>query len=224
MDERQSRIQEDLRGLLDGEVRCDDLFLQLYASDASVYQIRPLGVVLPKTTADVAACAKYAHQNQLTLHARGAGTGLVGGSLGSGLVIDFSRHMRRVLNTESDRVRVQPGLALERLNTHLAMHGRHFGPDPAMSHVTTMGSVAAVDGSGSHWLKHGSMRSHLLEVEAVLSDGAVIRLGREDLGATRAEPGDQRKRDLVESLTRLLQRHGALIASKQTTQTPNCSG
>lgn len=224
MDERQSRIQEDLRGLLDGEVRCDDLFLQLYASDASVYQIRPLGVVLPRTTADVAACAKYAHANQLPLHARGAGTGLAGGALGPGLVVDFSRHMRRVLSTESDRVCIQPGLALERLNTHLAMHGRQFGPDPAMSHVTTMGSVAAVDGSGSHWLKYGSMRDHLIEVEAVLSDGVVVRLGREAVRSPHFEPGGERKRDLVEGVGQLLAQNADLIADKQSTKTPNCSG
>src|SRR5687768_10320383 len=104
MDQARQRIQDDLRGLVRGDVRCDDLFVQLYASDASIYQIKPLGVVRPRSTADVAACVQYASEQRIPIHARGAGTGLAGESLGGGLVIDFSRYMRRVLRTEADHV------------------------------------------------------------------------------------------------------------------------
>src|SRR5215218_4322865 len=97
MDEQRARIQDDLRGLLTGAVRADDVFLQLYASDASVYQIKPLAVVLPRSTDDVVATVKYAAANNLPVHARGAGTGLAGESLGSGLVVDFSRYLRRIV-------------------------------------------------------------------------------------------------------------------------------
>ena len=156
MDEQRSRIQEDLRGLVTGEVRCDDVFLQLYASDASLYQIKPLGVIRPRSMADVAAALRYARDHSIPIHAHGAGTGLAGESLGPGLVLDFSKYFRRVLAMGSDWVRVQPGVVLERLNDELAVSGRHFGPDPAMSHVTTMGSVVAIDAVGRHWLKYGS--------------------------------------------------------------------
>ena len=95
MDPERQRIQDDLRGLVRGDVRCDDVAVQLYASDASIYEIRPLGVVRPRSTADVVACVRYAAEKRLAVHARGAGTGLAGESLGRGLVFDFSRYMRR---------------------------------------------------------------------------------------------------------------------------------
>ena len=78
MDQERERIQADLRGLLKGEVYCDDIFLQMYASDASIYEVKPLAVVRPRSTADVLACVQYAAENELPLHARGAGTGLAG--------------------------------------------------------------------------------------------------------------------------------------------------
>ncbi|MEO1065672.1 MAG: FAD-dependent oxidoreductase, partial [Actinomycetota bacterium] len=127
MDVERQRIEEDLRGLLKGEVRCDDLFVQLYASDASIYQVQPLGVVRPRNTDDVLATVRYAAANDLPVHPRGAGSGLAGGALGPGLVIDFSRHMRRVLSEDEQTVRVQPGVSLAALNRQLARRGRVFG-------------------------------------------------------------------------------------------------
>src|SRR3990172_740271 len=97
LDQQRERIQDDLRGLVAGEVRCDDVFLQLFASDASIYEIKPLAVVCPRSTADVAACVQYAADKRLPIHARGAGTGVAGESLGSGIVLDFSTHLRRVI-------------------------------------------------------------------------------------------------------------------------------
>ena len=110
MDQERQRIQDDLRGRLDGEVRCDDLMLQLYANDASIFEIRPLGVVRPRGVSDVVACVKYAAENGIPLHARGAGTGLAGESLGPGLVIDFSHGMRRILEINESTARIQPGV------------------------------------------------------------------------------------------------------------------
>ena len=211
MDQQRERIQEDLRGLVSGEVRCDDVFLQLYASDASIYQIVPLGVVRPRTPADIAAVIQYAQENHLPIHARGAGTGLAGESLGPGLVLDFSSHFRRILRTDPASVRLQPGVVHERLNHHLRLHGRQFGPDPAMSHVTTMGSVVALDASGSHWLKYGSARRHVLSLQIVLADGSVMEAGQEPLQAGVNLDADPRKRDLVNQLVRLLARNEEVI-------------
>ena len=128
MDQERQRIQDDLRGLVKGDVRCDDVFVQLYASDASVYQIRPLGVVRPRNTADVVACVQYAAEKRIPVHARGAGTGLAGESLGPGLVLDFSRYMRRILRVDADRVRVQPGVVHGQLNQHLRTIGTIVWP------------------------------------------------------------------------------------------------
>ncbi len=181
MDERRSQIQEDLRGLIAGEARCDDIACQLYASDASLYQIRPLGVVRPRTTADVVACVEYASRRDISLHARGAGTGLAGESLGSGLVLDFSRFMRRMIWASGDSVRVQPGLVLGVLNKQLAARGQMFGPDPAMSQVTTIGSVMAIDAAGSHSLKYGSASHYVTSMQVVLADGTVLEVSQEPL-------------------------------------------
>src|SRR5688500_1169884 len=181
MDPEQQRIQEDLRGLLKGEVRCDELFTQLYASDASIYELRPLGVVRPRSLDDVVATVRYAAENHLSIHARGAGTGLAGESLGRGLVLDFSRYFRRIVADDGDRVRVQPGVVLSSLNRILARTGRLFGPDPAMRNVTTMGSAVAIDAGGSHWPKYGSTRQHVVELEIVIVDGEVLRVARHPL-------------------------------------------
>jgi FAD/FMN-containing dehydrogenase len=87
MDPEKQRIEEDLRGVLRGDVRCDDLFTQLYSTDASVYEIRPLGVVRPRSVRDVVATVEYAAENNIPLYPRGAGTGLAGESLGRGIVV-----------------------------------------------------------------------------------------------------------------------------------------
>ena len=176
MDVEQQRIEEDLRGQISGEVRCDDLFVQLYSSDASIYEIPPLGVVRPRNIEDVVATVRYAVANNITLHPRGSGSGLAGESLGKGLIVDFSRYMRRVLEISGDTARVQAGVVLDQLNLKLAEQGRVFGPDPAMSKVTTMGSVVAIDASGSHWPVYGSARRHVRSLQVVLASGDVVEL------------------------------------------------
>ena len=110
MDPQRQRIQEDLRGLIAGDVRCDDVFLELYSTDASIYQIRPLGIVRPRSTEDVAACLRYCSQNQIPLHPRGAGSGLAGESLGAGLVLDCSTYLRSILSIDEGSARLQPGV------------------------------------------------------------------------------------------------------------------
>jgi FAD/FMN-containing dehydrogenase/Fe-S oxidoreductase len=224
MDEQRARIQDDLRGLLAGDVRCDDVFLQLYSTDASLYQIKPLGVVLPRSTDDVVATVRYAAANQIPLHARGAGTGLAGESLGPGLVIDFSKHLRKILRIEDDRVRVQPGVVLERLNSQLRQHRRCFGPDPATSQMTTMGSVVAIDAAGSHWLRYGSARQHVISLQVVLADGTLLELGRESFANSASVDDQPRRRDLVEGLRHLLWRNSDLIRRKQPDSRVNRSG
>ena len=109
MDVERQRIEEDLRGQIAGEVRCDDLFVQLYASDASIYEIAPLGVVRPRTVDDVVATVRYATANKIPLHARGSGSGLTGGALGRGLVVDFSRYMRRIIELNDHTAPVSSG-------------------------------------------------------------------------------------------------------------------
>ncbi len=245
MDPERQRIQDDLRGLVAGDVRCDEVFLQLFASDASIYQLPPLAVVRPRNTADVAAIVKYAAEMRLPIHARGAGSGLAGESLGRGLVVDFSRHMRRILRTEAESVRVQPGVVHALLNQHLQSFGRVFGPDPANSTVTTMGSVIALDASGSYWLKYGSARRHVESLQIVLADGTVLEVGKEAVDSDNAavapesngngaaatngksaigDTANDAKRNLVNRLAAILRRDANIIAAHQPKSLVNRSG
>lgn len=235
MDADAQRIEEDLRGVLQGDVRCDELFTQLYASDASIYELRPIGVVRPRSVDDVVATVRYAAENHLPLHARGAGTGLAGEALGRGLVVDFSRYFRRIQADQGDRIRVQPGVVLDSLNRYLARTGRLFGPDPAMRNVTTMGSVVAIDAGGSHWPRYGSARAHAVELEIVLADGTVMQVGRhpvdsllreegEILQDTEADAAHRRREELIHSVASLIQRHARTIVNSKPQSLVNRSG
>ncbi len=222
MDQQRERIQDDLRGLLAGEVRCDDLTLAMYSGDASVYEIQPLGVICPRGVADVAACVRYAAENDLSIHPRGAGSGLAGGALGPGLVLDFSRHMRRILHTEEGTARVQSGVVLASLNKQLAAHGHRFGPDPANASVTTMGSVVALNASGSRFLRFGAAGDYVRSLQVVLSDGEIVELGRDSLGAIGDDESSRRRSQLTADLAAvLLEHHETIVEHQPATRVPS---
>ena len=224
MDSDRLRTEEDLRGQLAGDVYCDPLHLQLYASDASVYEIAPLGVVRPRNTNDVAATVRYAAENQIPLHARGSGSGLAGESLGRGLIIDFSRYMTRIVQVQETSVRVQAGVVLDQLNRALARQRRCFGPDPANSSVSTMGSVLALDASGSHRLVYGSARSHILEVEAVLASGKTASLALHAPSSTAVDRDRDPAGYLAAGVDRLLRRYEKEIAAEKQRHAANRCG
>ncbi|MCO8124301.1 FAD-binding protein [Stieleria sp. TO1_6] len=166
------RIQDDLRGIVRGDVLCDPLSTMLYASDASIYEIQPVGVVRPRSTADVVALVQYAGEQDLSIQPRGSGSGVAGESIGPGLVVDFSRYMRRMqIDPTDSTVNVQAGLTLAELNRNLAPLGRWFGPDPATRSITTMGGVLATNASGSHYLRSGSARDNIESLRIVTVDG-----------------------------------------------------
>ncbi len=175
MDPDRARIQADLAGQIDGQVRCDDLFLQMYASDASIYQIRPIGVVRPTHVEDVVACVKYAAENDLAIIPRGSGSNVVGSCLGKGLILDFSYSMRRLESVDRETVTVQPGLVLADLNQELRDHGRSFSADPPTRSFTTIGGLLARNSSGSHWAKNGSPAEKVVSLEMVMADGERVK-------------------------------------------------
>lgn len=212
VDDRPRRIAEDLTGVLNGEIRCDAVTTAVYSSDASLYQIRPLGVAFPKDAEDVRLLARYAAEQNLPLVPRGAGTNVAGGAVGAGIVVDFSRHMTRVLADGGDTIRVEPGVVLERLNHRLRPSGRYFAPDPATATVTTLGGMIATNAAGSHSVLVGTTRDHVRSIEAVLADGASFEAGLEARPA--AGHGDA-KWPIVDRLTRLLAEHADLIESKR---------
>nr|MBP9004585.1 FAD-binding oxidoreductase [Candidatus Hydrogenedentota bacterium] len=133
------------------EVRGDDLTRALYATDASIYQVLPKGVAFPRTSADVAGLVRAAGEAGVSLVARGAGSGLAGGAVGEGIVVDFSRHMNRIIGFDRDRgeIRVEPGVVLDTLNTYLRPFGLQFGPDVATSSRATLGGMIGNNSSGA---------------------------------------------------------------------------
>lgn len=240
MNELQTRIIEDLAGLLRGEVRCDDVALAMYASDGSLYQIPPLGVVYPLDREDVIALARYAAEKELPLIARGAGTGLAGESLGRGLVVDFSRHMRNILEIGENTVRVQPGVVCSQLNAALRERGRYFPPDPSGAAVTTVGSMLALDAAGSHSVRVGSTRDHVRSLEVVLAGGDCFEIGIERLGDSNGNgagtgsgmhaipysdaASSPRRKSIIEQLATLLRDNAPLIAKHQPPRIRNRAG
>ncbi len=184
------RILDDLRGFVKGELHFDDISRALYSTDASIFQVKPLGVVVPRDEEDVQALAKYCGENGVSLVARGAGTGVAGEALGSGLVVDLSRHFRAIVDVGSDTVRVQPGVVYRDLNARLAQTGRRFAPDPASGHVCTIGGMLANNASGAHALRHGYTRDHVVCLRAVLDSGEAVALGKEPIVGQAALPVD----------------------------------
>lgn len=179
MDTERLRVQDDLRGIVGDDVFCDPVMAQVYASDASIYQVPPLGIVRPRSIASVIATVQYAAANELSIHPRGGGSGCAGESLGGGLILDFSSYMRRVsILPDESRVTVQSGAMLAEVNRTLKPLGRWFGPDPVNRSITTMGSVLATNGSGSHYLRSGSARDTIESMRVVTIDGELVELSR----------------------------------------------
>ncbi len=174
MEELRQRIAEDLSDLLEGEIHTDEVTCALYATDASIHEIMPVAVVQPRTAADVEALSAWASDNEVPVIPRGAGTGLAGGALGRGIVVDFSRHMHKVIEVGPDFVRVEPGVVHADLNRILRNQGRCVIPSTSRSASTTIGGMLAVDAAGAHAFRVGSMRDHVMEVECVLMGGQRI--------------------------------------------------
>src|SRR5215472_2402174 len=161
------------------EIAFDNLTRQLYATDASIYQVEPVAVAFPRNTRQAIALVQAAEQAAVTVIPRGAGTGLVGGALGEGLVIDFSRYNRLITDLDLERrtVRVGPGVILDQLNYFLRPHGFWFGPDVATSSRATLGGMIANNSSGAHAPVYGVTADHVAELEVVLADGRAIAVG-----------------------------------------------
>ena len=161
MHEQRQRIVEDLSGVFAGELAVDALSVAMFASDASWYQIEPLGVAFPKDRDDVVALAKYAAEKKIPLIPRGAGSSVTGGALGRGLIVDCSRHLTKIEQIGPDTVRVQAGVVLDDLNRVLRERGQYFPPDPSNPAITTIGSMLATDAAGSRSMRVGSTRDHV---------------------------------------------------------------
>jgi FAD/FMN-containing dehydrogenase/Fe-S oxidoreductase len=161
------------------DVRFDNLTRQLFATDASIYQIEPIGVAFPRSASQASAVIKVAADENISLTPRGAGTSLVGNSIGEGLIVDFSRYNRQITDLDLERrtVRVGAGVVLDQLNAFLKPHGFCFGPDVATSSRATLGGMIANNSSGAHVPVYGTTADHVVSTEIVLADGRILNVG-----------------------------------------------
>lgn len=182
----------------DCEVAFDNLTRQLYATDASIFQVQPWAVAFPRNGREAASVIRAAADAGVPVIPRGAGTSLSGGPLGEGLIIDFSRHNRQItdLNLENRTVRVGSGVVLDQLNAFLKPHGYCFGPDVATSSRATLGGMIANNSSGSHVPYYGVTADHVNALEIALADGSL----------EQANTLAQR-----ESLAKLVREHAAAV-------------
>ena len=208
-----ARLREDFRNQFRGDLRLDDISRRLYSTDASLFQIEPLGVVAPRDEVDLGFIVRYAKENGLSLVPRGAGTGLAGESLGAGLVVDTSVYFRSILETGEARVRVQPGVVLRQLNAHLAETGRRFAPDPASRASCTIGGMLGTNASGGKCAIHGYTRDHVAALSVVWDDGSSERLDRLPISA--AAPDLARTAEIRLGVKTLFDANAALIQASQ---------
>ncbi len=181
------RQLQELAKSLEGSLHFDDLMRTIYATDASVYREMPLAVAYPKTTADIVRLVHFARQQNTSLIPRAAGTSLAGQCVGSGIVVDVSKYMTKILevNKEEGWVSVQPGVVRDELNAYLKPYNLFFGPNTSTANRAMIGGMVGNNSCGSYSIVYGTTREHTLEVKAVLSDGSEVHFKALDKASFR---------------------------------------
>jgi FAD/FMN-containing dehydrogenase/Fe-S oxidoreductase len=210
---QREQIRDDLKGVIKGEVLFDDLSRVLYSTDASLFEVQPLGVVVPRDEEDLQTLVRFAGEHQVPLVPRGAGTGLSGEALGIGIIVDLSPHFRGILEFGDATVRVQPGVVYRELARQLAAVGRRLGPDPAHEECT-IGGMIATNASGARALRYGYLRDHIHSLRVVLDSGDLATLQRHPRFATTDEPLG-RLEDIVSSVFTLVHENAAVIREER---------
>lgn len=198
---------------IEGEVRFDAFTRGRYATDASIYQIEPIGVVVPKTEADIARIVQICAAAGVPVLPRGAGTSQCGQTVGEAVVVDVSPTLHRVLELDAaaKRVTVEPGIVLDRLNEILKRHGLFFPVDVSTSSQATLGGMAGNNSCGARSIRFGTMRDNVRAIDATLADGSAMRFGALDGTNAALAPG---QRAMVSSLIELGRAHADEISQR----------
>jgi FAD/FMN-containing dehydrogenase/Fe-S oxidoreductase len=212
-----SDIAAELAKRLEGDVHFDRTSRMLYSTDASMYQIEPIGVVVPRHKGDVQAVIEIANRFSVPVLPRGGGTSLAGQTVGHAIVLDFSKYMQNVLEVNREELwcRVQPGLVQDELNAYVRPMGLQFGPDTSTSNRATIGGMIGNNSAGAHSLTYGKTLDHVLDLTVLLSDGTEVVL--KDLTAESLE--DKRRAETLEGriyreIGRLAQEHRSEILAR----------
>ncbi len=208
-----SRLAARLGAEIEGEVLFDPFERGRYSTDASIYQIEPIGVVRPRSVADVQAAMAIAREEGVPVLPRGGGTSQAGQTIGEALVLDCSAHLDRILEIDAAnrRARVEPGVVLGRLNARLRRDGLMFPVDISTASRATLGGMAANNSCGSRSIRYGNMVHNTHAIEAILADGSRHRFARMpgNLGSGGGTPGYI---DLVRRLRAIAERERDAIA------------
>ena len=202
---------------IDGEVRFDGYSRMLYSTDASPYQIQPLGVVIPRSADDVQATIALATQQHVPVLPRGGGSSLAGQCVGPAVVIDMSKYMDRILalDEEARTVTVQAGISVGTLNRTLAPLGLMLGPDPASADRATIGGSIGNNATGSHSILYGMMADNVIETSVVLSDGSATCFGPVDPRDLESRGrGTSLEAAIYRETSRIVRAHGEQILER----------
>jgi FAD/FMN-containing dehydrogenase/Fe-S oxidoreductase len=196
-------VQSSTLAAAECEIAFDDLTRELYATDASLYQLQPAAVAFPRSAQQARSIITAAADASVPITPRGAGSGLSGGAIGDGLIVEFYRYNRQItdLNLEARTVRTGAGVVLDQLNAFLKPHGFCFGPDVATSSRATIGGMIANDSSGARVPVYGTTADHVVSQELVLADGRIEQIG----------PGHDAMQAERELIANLIANHAAEI-------------
>ncbi len=216
--ESQTRaIEQELRKHVEGEVKFDDFSRVLYSTDASIYQMKPVGVVIPRHKDDVLAVVDVARRTGVPILPRGGGTSLAGQTVNHAIVIDFSKYMDGLLevNASEQWARVQPGIVLDTLNGMLSSHGLKYAPDPSTANRASVGGGIGNNSCGSHSVVYGKTSDHVLELDVVLADGSEAHFS--DISPSRLESklnGDGLESSIYRAIREIARSHSEEIAAR----------
>ncbi len=210
-------LEHELRRDVEGDVRFDTYSRLLYSTDASMYQMAPIGVVIPRHAGDVQAVIEIANRQNVPLLPRGGGTSLTGQTVNRAVVLDFSRYMARVLEVNEAELwaRVQPGLVQDELNHHVRPMGLLFGPDTSTSNRATLGGMIGNNSGGAHSIAYGLTIEHVLEISTILADGTRATFGEvppEQFRAKMQAPGLEGQ--IYREAARIRDQHRGEIAAR----------
>ncbi|ELY61199.1 FAD-binding and (Fe-S)-binding domain-containing protein [Natronolimnohabitans innermongolicus] len=217
----------DLERRVEGDVRFDSYSRQLYATDASIYEVTPIGVVFPRSTADVARVVSYCADNEIPVLPRGGGTSLAGQTVNEAVVLDFTTYMDDVVEIDPDErlATTQPGIYLESLNEELEPHDLKFAPDPAWGDKSALGGAIGNNSTGAHSLQYGKTDAYVEEVEVVLADGTVTTFGEVTIEEVpELADGDDLESAIYAAVARILEEEGELIDDAYPDLKRNVSG
>ena len=186
----------------------------LYSTDASIYQMMPVGVVFPKHADEISATLEITNKHGTPVVPRGGGSSLCGNAIGHALILDLSRYMDQIIeiDPESRIVRTQPGITLGSLNRVLAQHELMYGPDPASGDRATMGGILGNNATGSHSIIYGMTHDHVLSTNVVLSDGSQVIFNKESW--KKENNSNSLEGDIYRSLPNILDQYAKEIKTQ----------